>query len=142
MNKGLKQEEYMDPETIERTKATRFKKGNKPDNTKYDGAISVRHMDAGDHHIPYKFIRISEGEWVLYHRHIWEKEHRAIPEGMILAFRDGDQMNCSLENLELITMEENMRRNSIMRYPEELRTSMRTLGKLKKKIKNATKQNH
>ncbi len=32
MNKGLKQSEYMTPGAIERTKATRFKKGNVPHN--------------------------------------------------------------------------------------------------------------
>lgn len=66
-NKGMKQEEFMSPDTIERTKKTRFKKGNKPHNTKFDGAISIRH-DSGENHRPYLYIRLSKGRWKEYHR--------------------------------------------------------------------------
>lgn len=43
-------------------------------------------------------------------------------------------------NLELISREENMRRNTIHHYPEELKEVIRTFSKLNKKINNAKKQ--
>ena len=36
-NKGKKQTEYMSQEAMERTRGSRFKKGNVPHNTNYDG---------------------------------------------------------------------------------------------------------
>lgn len=120
-NKGMKQSEFMSPEAIERTKATRFKKGNQPHNTHYDGKISIRnHKDDR----PYKYVRVSLGEWRLLHHVIWEEQFGEIPEGMIVAFKDGDTFNTSIENLEMISMMENMYRNSRHNYPKEIIPSM------------------
>lgn len=92
--------------------ATTFKKGQKPHNTKHDGAVSVRlHRRTKT---PYKFIRISAGNWVHLHRHIWEEAHGLVPKGHIVRFKDGDTLNCSLENLEMISWEENIRRTRQM----------------------------
>ena len=86
-----------------------FKKGHKPHNTKYDGAITIRKNARG---ILYKFIRISERKWLHLHVHIWQKHNGTIPDGMIVTFRDGDTMNCTLENLKLISKKDNALRNS------------------------------
>jgi len=69
LNKGKKIEEYMSPEAIERSKKTRFKKGNVPHNAnpEGDGAIVTRIDKCG---IPYQYIRLSMGVWDLYHRHL------------------------------------------------------------------------
>lgn len=111
-NKGMKQEEYMSQEAIERTKKTRFKKGHKPVNTLWDGAITIRHPHKKRGRPPQVFIRISEGEWELYRRHQYKKHFGPIPEGMVVSHKDGNTLNCFPENLELITMAENARRNS------------------------------
>lgn len=111
MNKGLKQEEYMSPEAIERSKATRFSEGHKPHNTLFDGAITIRHDHPKRGGSPYMHIRISEGEWKQYHRYLWEKHRGPVPEKHVIVFIDGNTMNCSLDNLECITMAENARRN-------------------------------
>lgn len=87
---------------------TSFKKGTKPKNAKYDGAISVRQKQ-GDP--PYKYIRLKKGNWKLLHRHVWEQANGPIPRGHVVRFIDGDTMNCELSNLQLITMAENMTRN-------------------------------
>ncbi|WP_020531434.1 HNH endonuclease signature motif containing protein [Flexithrix dorotheae] len=87
-----------------------FKKGHLPHNTKTDGDISVRKESGTDIH--YKYIRVSLGKWELYHRYLWEREHGPIPENMILTFKNGDQMDCRIENLELISLEDNIKRNS------------------------------
>ncbi len=136
-NKGRKQIEYMTIEAIERTAKTRFKKGNEPINTKHDGCISTRKEKNGK---PYQYIRISKSKWELYHRHIWEQVNGKIPENHIIAFKDGNALNCELSNLELITKEENMMRNSIQNYPKEVIPSLKLISKINKKIKNHGKK--
>jgi DNA-binding CsgD family transcriptional regulator len=103
-NKGKK----MTDELRERVKHTFFKKGNQPSNTKYDGAISARRDSKGHW---YKHIRIAKGKWVLLHRYLWEKAFGEIPPKHLLSFKNGNSLDVRLENLELISMRENSRRN-------------------------------
>jgi hypothetical protein len=114
-NKGKKQTEYMSAEAIEKTKATRFRKGNFPHSAIgfKDGDISIRFDKLKDGSLrPYKWIRICMGEWKMLHVVNWEKEHGPVPDGMIIIFKDYDSLNCDPENLECISMAENMKRNS------------------------------
>jgi len=140
-NKGVKQIDYMTAETIEKTKATRFQKGQEPKNTSYDGAITIRADHKNRQGKLYKWIRISKGKWELLHRHIWKKEKGEIPKDYNIVFKDGDTLNCVIENLECISNEENMKRNSIQRYPVELKTKIRKVAKLKKVIRKVEQSN-
>jgi len=89
--------------------ATEFKKGHVPASMKYDGCISVRvKRTTGE---KYKFIRISKNKWVQYHRYIWEKHYGKIPEGMIVRFKNGNSLDVRIENLEMISKNENLIRN-------------------------------
>lgn len=124
-NKGKK----MDPELKKRIKHTFFTKGHLPHNAKYDGAISVRHEKNGT---PYYWIRLSKANWELLHRHIWMQHNGPIPKGFNIAFKDGNQANCKLENLELISNEELMNRNTIQRYPPELKKAIRLISKIER----------
>lgn len=112
-----------------------FKKGGKPHNTKSDGYISVRRWKTGT---LYKWIRIAEGEWKLLHALNWEKAFGKIPEGKIVVFRTTDTMNCEPENLMLISREENMKRNTIHRYPDHVKQIIRASNKLKRTIEKQT----
>lgn len=133
-NKGRKQSDYMSAEGIEHTRATRFKKGNVPFNTREsDGEISVRRDTKSG--IEYLYIRISLGQWELLQRVNYRKFIGEIPNGYVVILRDGNSKNCCPTNLELITQQENMIRNTIHRYPPELISTMRALSKLKKTIK-------
>jgi len=115
-NKGKKIETYTSKESLEKIRKTQFKKGNKPHNTKTGiGHISKRRDNTGRY---YLHIKISEGNWILYHRYLWEKENGKIPKGHIIAFVDQDTMNCSIDNLEMISYSENMRRNTSEFYNE------------------------
>jgi hypothetical protein len=131
--KGKKQSEYMSQEAIERTKATRFKKGNTPLNTNSigNGAIVLR---KNKHGRKYKYIRTKLSVWELYHRILWEKEKGEIPANHVVAFKDGNSENAVIENLELITMSENMYRNSKENYPREIIPSMVLNKKIESKI--------
>lgn len=107
-NKGMKQTEFMSAGAIERTKKTRFKKGHRPKNTLWDGAIRCRRDKHGN---PYMFIRISQGKWQVLHRYNWVKKHGEIPDGHLLRCIDGNTMNCHPGNWELITRAEHANRN-------------------------------
>lgn len=131
-NKGKKMEEYCNPETIEAIRKTQFKKGNLPHNTKHDGYIRFHKDKSG---IVYQYIRVEKAKFELLHRVIWQQHNGEIPKNHVVVFKDGNSLNCNIENLEMITMEENMKRNTIRRYPEELQTSLRLRSKLKKLIK-------
>lgn len=132
-NKGMKQSEYMSAQAIERTRKTRFKKGNVPHNTKYDGA--EYRTEEG-----YLMYRVSLGNYVLKHRWIYEQHHGTIPEGYVIIFKDGDKNNMSLDNLKAISREENMLRNSITEVPEELIPSLALVNQIKNKIRNHGKE--
>lgn len=105
-------------------KATQYKTGHEPHNTKTDGCISLRKRQNKDEQ--YYFIRIAKGKWELYHRYLWQQHYGAIPAGHIVVFKDGNSLNCTLENLEMITLQENMQRN---RNREKASATMRNLWK-------------
>jgi hypothetical protein len=127
-NKGKKHAEYMTPEQIEKTKKSRYKKGNVPFNVKYDGHERIS-VDG------YVEIRISQGVYKLKHRELWIKQNGSIPKDCVVIFKDGNKQNIVIENLQLITRKENMLRNSIQQYPAELITTLKLVSKLKKTIK-------
>lgn len=122
-NKGQK----MSAELYEKIRPTMFKKGSTPINTKYDGHERL----SKDGYIE---VRIRQGKYKLKHRCIWEEHNGEIPKGHIVVFRDRNKLNFDINNLELITLEDNMRRNTIHRYPEEIKQTIKTLTKLKKQI--------
>lgn len=119
-NKGKKQTEYMSAEAIERTKATRFNKGNKPHNC-YDevGKITIRHDHAERGGKPYKYICLAIGSWRPYHQHLWEQQNGKVPKNHCLRFKDGDSLNVDLDNLECITRKENILRNNDLDNPTD-----------------------
>lgn len=122
-NKGQK----MATDTYEKVSRTMWKKGNVPANTNYDGHERIN-KDG------YVMVRIRAGKYVLKHRYIWEQAHGPVPKGMILAFRDGNKLHITIENLELITRREGMERNTIHRFPPELVSTIRLVNKLNKQI--------
>lgn len=120
-NKGKRIEEFMSVEGIERSSQTRFKKGNKPHNTREIGSECI-HADG------YVYIKVDEGKPVLKHRHVWEQANGPIPDGHNIAFRDGNHENCELSNLYLISREDAARRIVSRETPEarQLRVSKAT----------------
>lgn len=133
-NKGRKMSEWMSKASIAKSAKTRFKKGQKIWNEKTDGQVVIRTSHKNRNEPPYKWIRISKAKWVMYHVHLWEKENGPVPRGFILVFKDRDTMNVRIDNLELISRKENMKRNTIHRYPLELKSAIRQVNKLKIKI--------
>ena len=109
-------------------KETQFKKGHIPKNHKPVGSIRKNK----DGYI-YKKVR-EPNIWTQLHRYIWEKEHGIIPKTSLVQFKDKNPENCELSNLYLSDRIKNMENNTIHRYPPELKFTIRTLNKLKRKI--------
>lgn len=131
-NKGKKM-----PESVrERIKHTFFLPGNVPVNAKQkDGEIVIRYDHKNRGGQPYMWIRIALGVWKPYHKHLWNEKHGSIPDSHCLWFKDGNTLNCTLENLELISRSENLKRNREFHaaLPEELKEAIRLIKKINQK---------
>lgn len=103
VNKGCK----MRSDVYDRMKPTMFTKGHLPHNTKHDMAESIRTNREGKQHV---LIRVSKGVWIEKQIFLYEAEHGKIPNGQILWCKDGNTLNCDLDNWELISREESIRR--------------------------------
>lgn len=129
-NKGKK----MRPEQlINVRKAGLKRRGRKPATHKPVGYeyISTRGMvmvKVSD--IPYA----GNQNWKPKHRFVWEQEYGPIPKGMVLIFLDGNQQNCSIENLAALNRQQVMKLHSIHRYPEEIKKAFYALGFYKRGI--------
>lgn len=101
-NKGMKQSDYMSAEAIERTKNTRFQKGQDPINWQpmgyeritRDGYTEVKVRDEKEVH--------STKNFELKHRVLWKKHHGEIPESHIVIFKNGNPQDVRLENLMMV----------------------------------------
>ena len=126
-NKGKKQIDFMSKESIENTKATRFKKGSLPHN--YKGGLYKTKEG-------YVMRSLGESKKILNHHYEWENKNGKIPKGYILKCKTKDITNCNPSNWILISMEENMFRNSKHDYPEEIIPSLVLNRKIETKIKS------
>jgi hypothetical protein len=136
-NKDKSPKDYMPAESYDKIKTTQFKKGGLPPNTKHDGAISLRKDKSG---VSYYFIRIAKAKWMALHVKIYQDAHGPIPKNHIIVFKDRNPLNVVLDNLECITREQNMHRNSFHRLTPEIKQTIKVLTKLKKTIRNGKKQ--
>lgn len=135
LNKGKK----MSKEVYEKCKGTMFKAGHLPHNAIgfKNGDISIRQTHPNKGGRSYKWIRIGSGKWDLLHKVNWEeKNKKVLPANHCLWFKDGNTMNCNPSNLELITRQENLRRNrtAFLDASPELRTAQTLIKKLNKVI--------
>lgn len=126
-NKGQK----MSAEQYELCKATMFKKGLIPTNTRPVGSERTDSKDG------YLYIKIAEpNKWMPKHRYIWEQANGPIPKGYVVTFLDGNKENIVLENLACITLAENAVLNhmKIRVNEKELMSAAISYAKIKTKI--------
>ena len=135
-NKGKKQEEYMSAEAIEKSKATRFQKGNVPHNHKPVGYERIT-VDG------YIEIKMAEPNvFKLKHRVVWEQNFGKIPKGHNIQFRDGNRQNLDISNLYMISRADQLKNeNSIYNYPEDIRRTIHAVGVLSRTINKHNKSN-
>ncbi|WP_338885352.1 HNH endonuclease signature motif containing protein [Xenorhabdus sp. TH1] len=111
-----------------------FKKNNRPHNSLAIGSEAV----TKDGYIK---IKVAEpNKWKLKHRVVWEQHHGQIPKGGVIKFIDDDKQNCAIENLMLISQQENA---VINRYyanaPAEYKPTTVQLARIKMAIREKTR---
>lgn len=112
-------------------KETQFKKGQAPHNTKPIGYRSFR-----DGYLVEKMEKGFEFVHVL----LWKQHNGEIPKGMFVVFKDRNKNNITIDNLEIITRVEHMRRNHIQNLPEELKEVVHLKKSLTRKINSYGKK--
>lgn len=131
------------PEMIQR-KMT-YKKGNIPHNAHKDGTITSRTESSG---IEYLHMKVpGRRKMMMLHVYLWEQEHGQIPKTHVIVFKDGNQLNCVIENLKCITRAEHLKRNkqksldleNIIKDNPELLKLHQVTKKLKRKINKLKK---
>jgi hypothetical protein len=127
-NKGKK----MPKELFDRLRPTMFQKGHNPHNTLADWTEVLRTDKLRN---KCWMIKIpNQAKLMPKHKWLWEKENGKVEKGWNVIFKDGDQLNCVIENLACLSDAELMQRNSYHRFPTELKNTIRLLNKLKKRI--------
>jgi hypothetical protein len=129
-NKGLRRPGW----SVGRMRETQFKKGQKPPNARF--AIGDTRINT-DGYIDRKISedRVGASNWRALHRILWEETHGPVPPGHLVVFKDGNKLNCVLENLELITLADNLRRNSVWKkMPKELASIVMLRAKVQRQI--------
>jgi len=111
-----------------------FKKGNAPPNRKplwaervcsKDGFILMKVPERDPHTgFPTRYKH--------KHVYVWEQAHGPVPEGMVVAFIDGEKSHWELENLMLISRAEllNLNRHGYKNMPADLKPSVLALSTL------------
>lgn len=116
---------------------TSFKKGQKPFNYKPVGSERVNVEG---------YIEIKTADpstWSLKQRHVWQLKHGPIPNGYNVRFRDGDKLNCAIDNLMLVSDCENIILNHLdfNKAPLEVKDTLHLIAKVKAKTINIKKEN-
>ena len=128
-NKGKK----MPAEVYAKAAATMFKKGHKPANYKPIGTERITEYG-------YVEIKIEDpNKWMPKHRLLYEQHYGiTIPKGHKCIFLDGNKQNFSIDNLVVESPAMAIQRNTIHRYPEEIKTAIKIHSKLSNTIKKLT----
>lgn len=119
-----------------RMRETQFKKGENGPRTMPIGSTRLiegyvyRKVSA----IPFQPYTVN---WKPEHVLLWTAAHGPVPPGYKLRFLNGDRQDIRLENLELVTHADVMRRNSVHTLPPALAKTIQLLGALNRKIRRS-----
>lgn len=136
-NKGLRRPGYAPG----RMKETQFKKGQR-------SGVAVRLWKAiGTERISkdgYLERKINNDlparrRWRAVHLLLWESANGPLPRGHAVVFKNGDKTDIRLDNLDLITRADLMRRNTVHNLPKPLAQAVQLLGALNRKINRRTR---
>jgi hypothetical protein len=131
-NKGVRGLIY--PGTV----ATQFKPGHR------GGRALARYQPIGTERVTidgYLERKINDDmplqkRWRAVHIVMWEQVNGPLPSGHALVFRDGNKRNICLDNLELLTRAELMRRNSCHNHGPEIARLVHLRGAIQRMINN------
>lgn len=136
VNKGVKGYGNMSEKAKGNMMRTQFRKGNKPHNWKPIGSERIS-ADG------YRLIKIQDGKgkhnWQLEQIIVWEKANGKLEKGTCLWHKDGNLLNNNIENLEAISREEMMNRNTMHRLSPEVKRLINLKGVLNRQINKREK---
>lgn len=118
-----------------------FKKGHVPANTHKTGTVILRQ----DGNFQLYYIKVKGlKQMVKLHHYVYEQAHGKIPKGHVVRFKDGNTLNCDLDNLvcmsraehlEIIRCEQSLIHKAINENPQ-LKRLYQATKRLEKKVKN------
>lgn len=116
---------------------TRFKPGSRPRNW-----VPVGHERWCDGYLQRKVTDTGypPRDWVPVHRLLWEAHNGPVPAGHVVVFRDRDRENIAIENLELVSRVELMRRNTVHNLPDEIKEVLNIKRAITRHINNVLKE--
>lgn len=132
-NKGLRRPGY----SVGRMAETQFKKGNRPHTWRPIG--TERHSKEGYLQIKLRDTGVTRRDYVAIHHLVWELHHGPIPPKHHVAFKDRDKTNITIENLELVSFRDMMKRNTLHNYPKEIAQLIQLNGAVQRKINRRLK---
>jgi len=104
-NKG----KAMPPATYAKCQRTMFRAATVPRNHLGDGAITTRYYK--DRTKGQRLFIRHEGRWLLLSHHTWNQHHGPIPPRHVIRHRDGNPLNCNIDNLCCVSRAELIRAN-------------------------------
>lgn len=117
-----------------RSAETRFKPGQKSHTWRPVGSYRIR--DDGYLEQKVSDTGYTPRDWRTVHRLVWEAVHGPTPAGHLVVFKPGrrtaDPAHITLDAVELVSRQELMARNTIHRYPAELKQNIKLLARVKK----------
>lgn len=118
-----------------RMRQTQFKKGHKPATWVPVGTEVVDCEGYRKRKVSDDRTKASRFNWRFVHVLAWEEANGPVPPGHAVAFRNGNQADIRIENLELISRAELMRRNTLHNLPKPLADVIRLRGRLVRRIR-------
>ena len=124
-----------------RMASTQFKKGRRPEESRnYQpvGTVRITRDGIAERKVSDDTNVYPAKRWVAVHRLVWEAAHGPVPAGHLVRFKEGmrtaEVALITLDRIEMISMAENMARNTIHNYPEEIVQAVRLRAVLKRTI--------
>lgn len=135
---------------------TRFKKGFTPHNA---GTKGLSKANAGtftpdryhSNKMPVGSERLTRDGYIMIKTadpDTWKLKHQAVygpvPKGFMLRFKDQDTTNCDPDNLELVSMAENLRLNQAgySHAPEEIKPVIKVIAKIQCRLFDKMRTEH
>lgn len=109
-NKGVSSKEWMSDDGMQNSARTQFKPGRANPNSPTLRPVGYEcHRNEGGR--TYIWIKPEGRRMMPKHRWLWEQAYGEIPKGHCVQFKDGNTLNCVLENLYLISRKKQVRKN-------------------------------
>lgn len=136
-NKGMKAEDFLSSEALKQFKKSQFKKGETT-SIILPGTLSIRKHKGEE----YWFLKYENHKWMQYHRYIYQQYHNIDISDYNIQFKDGNTLNCNIENLYKIKRSKQavINKQGGRKLPHFLQDTIYLKSKINKKIKSHEKQ--